>query len=225
MTAHYEDGPVQVWHGDCIDVMRGMPDNSPSTPSSPTRPTASTSWARVGQLHRAELKTAHRLGSRQTVPESGTHSRGYADNDTHAFQAWCASGRPRHTGSSNPADTSSPSAAPAPSTASPPASKTPASKSATPSPGSTAPASPNPSTSAKRSTRCATTATTSSPSPPRSADAADRLGITRGDVDTHMGTSDMGGWWLSRLRHRCQCPKWDQWLRLKALLQLRGARR
>jgi hypothetical protein len=28
MTAHYEDGPVQVWHGDCIDVMRGMPDAS-----------------------------------------------------------------------------------------------------------------------------------------------------------------------------------------------------
>jgi DNA modification methylase len=28
MTAHYEDGPVQIWHGDCIDVMRGMPDQS-----------------------------------------------------------------------------------------------------------------------------------------------------------------------------------------------------
>ncbi len=52
------------------------------------------------------------------------------------------------------------------------------------------------------------------------ADAADRGGITRADVDAYMGTSDMGGWWLSRLQHRCQCPKWGQWLQLKALLNL-----
>lgn len=52
------------------------------------------------------------------------------------------------------------------------------------------------------------------------ADAADRAGVTRADVDAHMGTRDMGGWWLSRLQHRCQCPKWDQWLQLKALLGL-----
>ncbi len=52
------------------------------------------------------------------------------------------------------------------------------------------------------------------------ADAAERAGITRADVDAAMGTSDMGGWWLSRLPHRCQCPKWDQWVRLKALLAL-----
>jgi hypothetical protein len=50
------------------------------------------------------------------------------------------------------------------------------------------------------------------------ADAAERRGVTRADVDAHLGTSDMGGWWLSRLAHRCQCPKWDQWLALKALL-------
>jgi len=52
------------------------------------------------------------------------------------------------------------------------------------------------------------------------ADAAERAGVTRADVDAHMGVSDMGGWWLSRLQHRCQCPKWDQWLQLKALLGL-----
>lgn len=52
------------------------------------------------------------------------------------------------------------------------------------------------------------------------ADAAERASITRADVDAHMGTSDMGGWWLSRLQHRCQCPKWDQWLQLKVLLSL-----
>jgi DNA modification methylase len=52
------------------------------------------------------------------------------------------------------------------------------------------------------------------------ADAADRLGVTRAAIDAHMGTSDMGGWWLSRLLHRCQCPKWEQWLQLKAFLIL-----
>jgi DNA modification methylase len=50
------------------------------------------------------------------------------------------------------------------------------------------------------------------------ADAAKRAGISRAQVDAHMGTSDMGGWWLSRLPHRCACPTWDQWLQLKVLL-------
>lgn len=52
------------------------------------------------------------------------------------------------------------------------------------------------------------------------ADAAERLGVSRADVDKFMGTSDMGGWWLSRLKHRCLCPKWDQWIRLKNLLRM-----
>lgn len=52
------------------------------------------------------------------------------------------------------------------------------------------------------------------------ADAAEQVGLSRADVDAAMGTSDMGGWWLSRLRHRCQCPKWEQWLQLKVLLAL-----
>ena len=47
--------------------------------------------------------------------------------------------------------------------------------------------------------------------------AADR-GITRGDVDAAMGTTDMGGWWLSTLEHRCACPTNEQWLRLRDLL-------
>ena len=52
------------------------------------------------------------------------------------------------------------------------------------------------------------------------ADAADRNGITRADVDAHMGTSDMGGWWLSRLRHRCAIPTLDQVPRLLEVLRL-----
>ena len=52
------------------------------------------------------------------------------------------------------------------------------------------------------------------------ADAADRRGLTRGDIDRFMGTSSMGGWWLSRLSHRCACPRWGQWVRLRTLLGL-----
>jgi hypothetical protein len=52
------------------------------------------------------------------------------------------------------------------------------------------------------------------------ADHAEAQGISRSDIDNHMGTSDMGGWWLSRLRHRCALPKWDQWLQIKEFMQL-----
>jgi hypothetical protein len=44
---------------------------------------------------------------------------------------------------------------------------------------------------------------------------ADAAGITRADIDAHMGTSDMGGWWLSNLRHRCACPSVENWTRLR----------
>lgn len=54
------------------------------------------------------------------------------------------------------------------------------------------------------------------------ADAAERKGISRREVDAHMGTSDMGGWWLSRLPHRCACPTNEQWPKLKALLGVNG---
>jgi DNA modification methylase len=50
------------------------------------------------------------------------------------------------------------------------------------------------------------------------ADRAEAAGISRAAVDQHMGTSDMGGWWLSRLPHRCQVPTWEQWQRLRTLI-------
>lgn len=50
------------------------------------------------------------------------------------------------------------------------------------------------------------------------ADQAADGGVTRQDIDAHMGTSDMGGWWLSRLAHRCAVPTWEQWLKLQALI-------
>jgi N6-adenosine-specific RNA methylase IME4 len=52
------------------------------------------------------------------------------------------------------------------------------------------------------------------------ADAAQREGITRREVDLHMGTSDMAGWWLSRLEHRCRVPTPEQFDRLKLLLDI-----
>jgi hypothetical protein len=54
----------------------------------------------------------------------------------------------------------------------------------------------------------------------RLAARARELGITRRDIDGHMGTADMGGWWLSEIPHRCACPTDEQWPRLKAYLRL-----
>ena len=52
------------------------------------------------------------------------------------------------------------------------------------------------------------------------ADAAEAKGITRAEVDLHMGAQDMGGWWLSRLEHRCACPTDEQWERLRDFLDM-----
>ena len=50
------------------------------------------------------------------------------------------------------------------------------------------------------------------------AEIAEKAGVSRSQLDEHMGTSDMGGWWLSRLEHRCACPTSEQWARIKELL-------
>ncbi len=55
------------------------------------------------------------------------------------------------------------------------------------------------------------------------ADAAEQVGVSRKDVDRHMGTSDMGGWWLSRIETRCACPTDEQWPRLREFLRLDGS--
>lgn len=54
------------------------------------------------------------------------------------------------------------------------------------------------------------------------ADAAESRGLTRNAVDAHMGTSDMAGWWLSRLEHRARVPTPEQFEKLKALLGIGG---
>lgn len=50
------------------------------------------------------------------------------------------------------------------------------------------------------------------------ADWCDHVGVTRADLDVIAGTSDMGGWWASRLPHRSQIPTSDQWAKLRAAL-------
>jgi DNA modification methylase len=52
----------------------------------------------------------------------------------------------------------------------------------------------------------------------RLAELAQAAGITRSDLDERMGTSDMGGWWLSRLQHRCACPSVENWLTLRQII-------
>jgi hypothetical protein len=50
----------------------------------------------------------------------------------------------------------------------------------------------------------------------RFADWCDVQGITKADLDRACGTSDMGGWWLGRLEHRCAVPTVAQWAKIKA---------
>ena len=40
-------------------------------------------------------------------------------------------------------------------------------------------------------------------------------GVTRKHLDAAAGTSDMGGWWASKLAHRCQIPTPEQWQKLR----------
>lgn len=50
------------------------------------------------------------------------------------------------------------------------------------------------------------------------AEQAAAAGVGRRQVDQYMGTSDMAGWWLTTLPHRCQCPTVEQWERLRELI-------
>ena len=52
----------------------------------------------------------------------------------------------------------------------------------------------------------------------RLADLADAAGVTRRQVDEAMGTSDMGGWWLSRIRGRAAVASIQNWVRLRDLI-------
>ena len=50
------------------------------------------------------------------------------------------------------------------------------------------------------------------------ADLAEAAGISRRHVDEAMGTSDMGGWWLSRIRGRAAVASVENWARLRDVI-------
>lgn len=52
----------------------------------------------------------------------------------------------------------------------------------------------------------------------RFADWCEIAGVTRKQLDKIAGTSDMGGWWMSRLAHRSTIPAPHQWEKIKAAL-------
>ncbi|SDR71785.1 DNA methyltransferase [Microbacterium paraoxydans] len=52
----------------------------------------------------------------------------------------------------------------------------------------------------------------------RLADLAAAAGVTRRQIDEAMGTSDMGGWWLSRIRGRAAIASVENWGRLRDLI-------
>ncbi len=44
-------------------------------------------------------------------------------------------------------------------------------------------------------------------------------GVSKKNLDTICGTSDMGGWWLGLLPHRCTVPAPHQWLKIKTAIK------
>lgn len=52
----------------------------------------------------------------------------------------------------------------------------------------------------------------------RFADWCDENGVTRRQLDRIAGTSDMGGWWMSRLAHRSQVPTAEAWAKIRSEL-------
>jgi DNA modification methylase len=49
----------------------------------------------------------------------------------------------------------------------------------------------------------------------RFAEWCDSQKIARRDLDSVCGTSDMGGWWMSRLPHRAEIPTPENWARIR----------
>lgn len=89
MTAHYETDHATLYLGDCLDVMRELADAS--VHSVVTDPPygiefMGREWDRpqamIGSLAVGDEK-------RGAFAYGGTHNRGFADHDAHAFQTWC----------------------------------------------------------------------------------------------------------------------------------------
>ena len=84
----YQIGGQQVACGDCVEVMRGLPDNS--IDSIVTDPPYGISFMAKDfdspSKMLGQMSTGHE--QRGAFAYGGTHSRGYADNDNQIFQAW-----------------------------------------------------------------------------------------------------------------------------------------
>jgi DNA modification methylase len=88
MTLHYTDDRVSIYHGDCIEVMRSLPDNS--VDAVVTDPPYGLSfmgkdWDNGGKML-GQMATGDE--QRGAFAYGGSHDRGYADNDTLGFQAF-----------------------------------------------------------------------------------------------------------------------------------------
>jgi DNA modification methylase len=82
-------GGARVFRGDCVDVLKGLPENS--VDSIVTDPPYGLNfmgkeWDNPGKML-GQMATGHE--QRGAYAYGGSHSRGYADNDSFAFQLWC----------------------------------------------------------------------------------------------------------------------------------------
>jgi DNA modification methylase len=88
MKPHYTDDRVTLYHGDCIEVMRTLPDAS--VEAVVTDPPYGLSfmgkdWDNGGKML-GQMATGDE--QRGAFAYGGSHDRGYADNDTLGFQAF-----------------------------------------------------------------------------------------------------------------------------------------
>jgi site-specific DNA-methyltransferase (adenine-specific) len=88
VTVHYTDDRVTLYHGDCIEVMRTLPDAS--VDAVVTDPPYGLSfmgkdWDNGGKML-GQMATGDE--QRGAFAYGGSHDRGYADNDSVGFQAF-----------------------------------------------------------------------------------------------------------------------------------------
>jgi DNA modification methylase len=88
MTAYFENDRATIYHGDCIEVMRQLPDNS--VDAVVTDPPYGLSfmgkdWDNGGKML-GQMATGDE--QRGAFAYGGSHDRGYADHDSMGFQAF-----------------------------------------------------------------------------------------------------------------------------------------